>query len=133
MLNQSEQQDIRNEFRRRYDQYLVGGYEAGRSIPQAIRDWHVDTRTKLPIFTRDMWQVISGAQYPTFNEMAAERRLGRMYRQIKRIVKADDPHREDIIMRAFEYIESKRTWEASEAVKFARRDVRELSYAPADC
>jgi hypothetical protein len=60
-------QAIRDEFRKRYEKYAKF-----TSIPQAIRDWQQDGHAG-PLFTRAMWERISGGRRPSKAERDAQR------------------------------------------------------------
>ena len=60
--------DIRKKFRQRYD-----AYARAWTIEQAVDTWREDNKTTEPIFTKEMWQTISGAVYPTPAELERQR------------------------------------------------------------
>lgn len=76
---QHQEKAIRNEFRQRYDEYVIGPVsKGGRDIQHAVEKWRRDNQTSEPLFTREMWETIAGAVYPTPAELVRQREDARL-------------------------------------------------------
>lgn len=68
--------DIRKKFRTRFDTYARAW-----TIEQAVDTWRKDNKTTEPLFTKAMWETISGAVYPTPAELERQRSQHRAWKK----------------------------------------------------
>jgi len=123
---------IRETFRARYDVYAKKAVE-NWTIQCAVDAWKKDNKTEEPLFTKQMWQVISGATYTepvvvsSYHEEMDKARRTRIKRRVGSML-----YSEEIAELAFRLMRQNRNHTTERAVTLARVEVYDRHHGPGE-